>query len=187
MSYSQGLSATAVSVGRFVVYYYRFAPTNIDRTWDIGIVISIAEPAVHVITACAPATKGLIRMFFPSFNSDYATYEESYTPYTPSESKCGSRTTGSKPRPSMGFNFGLSTKGAEEGQETVVTEEEHNSAKGENFYGMKPLGSVDSREQGGHDDYERSTESASKVATEHGKDDGHIIEVEPKHTFGYAR
>lgn len=61
--------ATGVSVGRFVVYYYRFAPTMKDRTWNIGIAISIAEPAVHIMTACAPATKCLFRYLFPYWGS----------------------------------------------------------------------------------------------------------------------
>ena len=179
-------SATGVSVGRFIVYYYRFAPTNVDRTWDIGLVISIAEPAVHVITACAPATKGLFRMLFPSFNSDYPTYEEGYARYTP---KFGSRTTPSQPRPSMGFNFGLSTKGGEEGQDVVVTERERSSPRGEDVYGMRPLGSVDSREHIGHDDYEPSTHEAraSKANTEYSRGDSDIIEAEPKHVLGFAK
>lgn len=173
-------------MGRFIVYYYRFAPTNIDRTWDIGIVISIAEPAVHVITACAPATKGLFRILFPSFNSDYPTYEEHYGP--PS-SKYGSRTAASKKRASMAFDFGLSKKGTEEGQDVVITEREHNSTRGEDLYGMKPLGSIDSREDVGHDGYERGTPDAraSKANTEYSKGDSDIIEAEPQHVLGHAK
>ncbi|KAJ4349167.1 hypothetical protein N0V95_004809 [Ascochyta clinopodiicola] len=185
---SMGWIATGVSVGRFIVYYYRFAPTNLDRTWDIGIVISIAEPAVHVITACAPATKGLFRILFPSFNSDYPTYDESYTPYTPSTSKLGSRTPGSKRKSSMRFNFGLSTKGAEEGQDIVITERPPNSPRADDVYGMKPLGSIDSREEIGKHDYERSTDvSASKTNTDYSMSDADIIEERPKHSPGYAR
>ncbi|EOA83999.1 uncharacterized protein SETTUDRAFT_66479, partial [Exserohilum turcica Et28A] len=67
---SLGWIATGVSVGRFIVYYYRFAPSNKDRTWDIGIAISIAEPAVHIMTACAPATKCLFRYWFPQYGTD---------------------------------------------------------------------------------------------------------------------
>ena len=177
-----------MSVGRFIVYYYRFAPTNLDRTWDIGVVISIAEPAVHIITACAPATKGLFRMLFPSWKSEYGTYGDSYVPYTPSNTKqLGSRTTTSKPRPSMGFNFGLSSK-TEEGQDVVITEREH-SSRDEDVYGMKPLGSVDSREQIGHDDYETSTHDAraSKANTEYSKEDSDIIEASPRHVLGHAK
>jgi structural maintenance of chromosome 2 len=66
---SLGWLATGVSVGRFIVYYYRFAPTMKDRTWNIGIAISIAEPAVHIMTACAPATKCLFRYLFPQYNT----------------------------------------------------------------------------------------------------------------------
>ncbi len=194
-------SATGVSVGRLIVYYYRIAPTNVDRTWDIGIVISIAEPAVHVITACAPATKGLFRILFPSFNSDYATYDERYAPYTASSSKgpcpqtaplpkttSGSHTTSSKTRSSMGFNFGLSSKDVEEGQDVIITERSH-SPRGQDVYGMKKLGSVDSREEyGHHDDYESSTnEARARANIEYSKGDGDIVEPRPKHIFGLAR
>lgn len=175
-------SATGVSVGRFIVYYYRFAPTNLDRTWDIGIVISIVEPAVHVITACAPATKGLFRMLFPSFNSEYPTYDESYVPYTPSNSKLASRTTASKQRASMGFNFGLSTKGTEEGQDVIITERERSNPRGEDVYGMRPLGSVDSRERIGQDDYEPTHEAGtSNDNTVYMTGDSDIAEADPKH------
>ncbi|RAR13710.1 condensin subunit [Stemphylium lycopersici] len=47
---SLGWIATGVSVGRFIVYYYRFAPTNTDP--------------------CAPATKCLFRYLFPQYGSD---------------------------------------------------------------------------------------------------------------------
>lgn len=70
---SLGWIATGVSVGRFIVYFYRFAPTNKDRTWDIGIAISIAEPAVHIMTACAPATKCLFRHLFPQYGTNRKT------------------------------------------------------------------------------------------------------------------
>jgi hypothetical protein len=179
-----------VSVGRFIVYYYRFAPTNLDRTWDIGVVISIAEPAVHVITACAPATKGLFRMLFPSFDSDYdyGTYDDSYVPYTPSNTKqLPSRTTASKQRSSTGgFNFGLSSKGVEEGHDIVITERPQPSPRGDDVYGMKPLGSVDSRENIGRDDYEPTrTARASKTNTEYSKGESDLVEAEPIHVLGY--
>ncbi|KAG9206916.1 hypothetical protein G6514_000206 [Epicoccum nigrum] len=182
---SLGWISTGVSVGRFIVYYYRFAPTNTDRTWDIGVVISIAEPAVHIITACAPATKGLIRMLFPSFGTEY---DERYPTYPPG-SKSGSRAPVSKPRPSETFNFGLSTKGLEEDQDVVVTERERASPRGEDVYGMRPLGSLDSREGIDHDDFELSTHenTASKPNTSYSKGDIDAIEAEPKHLLGSAR
>ncbi|KAF1932851.1 uncharacterized protein M421DRAFT_1434 [Didymella exigua CBS 183.55] len=187
---SLGWIATGVSVGRFIVYYYRFAPTNLDRTWNIGLVISVAEPAVHIITACAPATKGLFRMLFPSFNSDYGTYSDSYVPYTPSNTKqFASRTTASKQRPSIGgFNFGLSSKGIEEGQDTVIAERPQPSPRGDDVYGMKPLGSVDSRENIGHGDYEPAHEARpDRANTKDSKGDNSYVEVEPTHVLGHAK
>lgn len=187
---SQVVSATGVSVGRFIVYYYRFAPTNVDRTWDIGIVISIAEPAVHVITACAPATKGLFRMLFPSFNSDYGSYGDSYVPYTPSNTKnLGSRSAASKQRTSTGgFNFGLSSKSVEDGHDIVITERPQPSPRGEDVYGMKPLGSVDSRENIGHGGFEPSHQASdSKADTEYSKGDGGLPKAEPIHVLEHAK
>ena len=61
--------ATAVSVGRFIVYYYRFSPENTDKSYGIGFTISIVEPAVGIIAACAPAMKCLFR-----FTDDPTTY-----------------------------------------------------------------------------------------------------------------
>lgn len=100
-------SATAVSVGRFIVYFYRFAPTNTDRTWDIGIGISLAEPAIHIMTACAPATKCLFRSLFPWFarSRTPAYYADQKTSQrTPRMSKFGSRGSRSK---FGSFSFGL--------------------------------------------------------------------------------
>jgi hypothetical protein len=183
-------SATGVSVGRFIVYYYRFAPTNLDRTWDIGVVISIAEPAVHVVTACAPATKGLFRMLFPSFDSDYGTYGESYAPHAPTNTKqFGSRTAASNQRPSTGgFNFGLSSKSGEDGHDIVITERPQPSPRGEDVYGMKPLGSVDSRENIVYDDYEPTrTARSSRANTAHSKVESEFVEAEPIHVLEHAK
>ncbi|RMZ73526.1 putative chromosome segregation cut14 [Pyrenophora seminiperda CCB06] len=97
---SLGWVATGVSVGRFIVYYYRFAPTNTDRTYNIGIAISIVEPAVHIMTACAPATKCLFRYLFPQYGTGRFTsyYEERTAATNKFHSRGGSR----------GFNFRLS-------------------------------------------------------------------------------
>jgi hypothetical protein len=157
---SLGWIATAVSVGRFIVYYYRFAPTNTDRTWNIGLAISIAEPAVHIMTACAPATKCLLRYMFPYFaRSRNTTYYEN---------RAGT-TQKSAPRRSFQFGFGES-RGIEEigmtgreGKETVPKEED--------MHGMKALSTVYSRE-------------SMKANSE---DKASMIEAEPKHCLGYAK
>lgn len=88
----------------------------------------------------------------------------------------------------MGFNFGLSNKSAEEGQDVVVTEREH-SPRGDYVYGMKPLGSVDSREQIAHGDYETSTHGAraSKANTEYSEEDSDIIEASLRHVLGHTK
>lgn len=88
----------------------------------------------------------------------------------------------------MGFNFGLSSKSTEDGQDVVITERERSSPRGDDVYGMKPLGSVDSRERIGHDEYKESGDAGTnKAHTEHSRDDSDIIETEPKHMLAYAR
>lgn len=129
-------------------------------------------------------------MLFPSFGTEYPTYDERYAPYAPSNTKLESRTTASKQRPSMGFNFGLSTKGGEEGEDVVVvSERERSSPRGERVYGMKPLGSVDSREDVGQEDYEPSSNDTgvSKPNTSYSRGDSDVIAAEPKHILGHPR
>lgn len=65
-------SATAISVARFVIYYYRWQPGNDDRNYDIGFVISIAEPNVMMWAACAPALKRLATRMVPRLLTTYA-------------------------------------------------------------------------------------------------------------------
>jgi hypothetical protein len=166
-------------VGRFIVYYYRFAPSNTDRTWDIGVVISIAEPAIHIVTACAPATKSLFRMLFPSFDSMYrnTAYEDHYIP---SKSKLGSHADAPCQR-TPALSFGLSRGADEEG--TMVTSERRASlANEEDAFGMKALANVDSRDQiiGSH------ASRSGRANTMHSKSESDVLEAEPKHIFGQA-
>lgn len=129
-------------------------------------------------------------MLFPSFNSDYGTYDESYVPYVPTNTKqFGSRTTASKQQSSTGgFNFGLSSKTVEEAHDVVITERPQPSPRGENVYGMKPLGSIDSRENIDRDDYEPTrTARASRANTGHSKGESEFVEAEPIHVLGQAK
>ena len=123
-------------------------------------------------------------MLFPYFSEDY---DERYPTYPPG-SNSGSRAPVSKPRPSGAFNFGLSTKGLEEEQDVVITERGRASPRGEDVYGMRPLGSLDSREGIDHAVYEPSTHenTASKPNTIYSKENIDIIEAEPKHILGSA-
>jgi hypothetical protein len=155
--------ATGVSVGRFIIYYYRFAPNNKDRTWDIGIAISIAEPAVHIMTACAPATKCLFRYLFPYFARSHNTtyYEDRVT------------TAKSQPRAPRG-KFNRFSFGFEPSKDDVATEEIGMAPKKkeEAVYGMNRLSTMDSREslRGGGEDSKSS-----------------MVEAEPQHCLGHAK
>lgn len=97
-------SATAISVGRFVVYYYRWQPDNEDRNYGIGFVISMAESNVAMWAACAPALKRLLRHLMPRCFTSYATgdYETTGGNWTPSNARVTpltktSKTTSSNP------------------------------------------------------------------------------------------
>lgn len=137
---SLGWIATGVSVGRFIVYYYRFAPTNTDRTWDIGIGISVAEPSAHIMTACAPATKCLFRYLFPSFAGERTPvyYENRRTAtQTPHMSKFGSKTS----RGTTNFQFGFSRDMEED---TVL--EDRDTMQKDGVFSMSRLESNSSHE-----------------------------------------
>ena len=87
----------------------------------------------------------------------------------------------------MGFNFGLSSKSTDNRQDVMITERERSSPRGDDVYGMKPLGSVDSRERIGLDEYEKSGDArANKAPREYSKDDSDIVGAEPKHMLAYA-
>jgi hypothetical protein len=120
-------SATIVSVVRLVVYFFRYEP-GVDRMWNIGVVTSIVEPSVGIIAACAPALRRLFTYMLPRYFSEDRT---SYPTHTQTEPK-------SRRQHSLaGFQFSMG-KDEEEGRLETPREEQ--------VYGMRPLGSVDSRE-----------------------------------------
>jgi hypothetical protein len=159
---SLGWVATAVSVGRFIIYYYRFAPTNTDRTWDIGLAISIAEPSVHIMTACAPATKCLFRYLFPYF----ARSRKTTTYY---EERTGTQKSAATHAPRRSFHFGFSNDAANE----TGAEEISMAKKEEGAYGMKELNTVYSRES-----IKDGSENRLSIVD---------VEAEPKHCLGQAK
>jgi structural maintenance of chromosome 2 len=174
---SLGWIATGVSVGRFIVYYYRFAPTNKDRTWDIGIGISIAEPAVHIMTACAPATKCLFRYLFPQYGTNRNT--SYYEDRTADTNRHNTKVFGN-------FHFGLSNNPDDE-----ITMEGIGGAprtaplppvKDESEYGLKAVGSFESKEYVAKGIGRKK--SCSKTACTEASEP---VEVEPKHCLGQAR
>ena len=182
---SLGWVATGVSVGRFIVYYYRIAPSNTDRTWNIGIAISIAEPAVHIMTACAPATKCLFRYLFPSFAQTPDYYENRTS--TQRTGKVGSRAS----KTLGNFHFGLSNNGEEDNAVEMGAgmRNSRGDVKSESVYDLKP---VDSREgvHGIGEDrpslevLEPSRTSCSKTGY---TDTSEPVAAEPKHCLGQAK
>jgi hypothetical protein len=155
-------SATIASVGRLIVYYIRYEPGT-DRTWNIGVVTSIIEPSVGIIAACAPALRRLLTYMLPRYFSDNQT---TYPTQTQTEPKSRQR--------SIGFQFS-SSKDCEEGR--------MGSPREEQVYGMRPLGSVDSRE---HIDSMPGTvpNRTRSVKTGMSEPLSEAFEPEPEHIFG---
>jgi hypothetical protein len=120
------LSATVVSVARFIIYYYRFEPTR-DRTWDIGIVVSIVEPSVGIIAACAPAMRSIASHLFPEYFSDDTS---SYPTQTHSNK--------SPRRQSLSYHFGMNEENNPAQADALEREEA--------MYGLRPIGDMDSCE-----------------------------------------
>lgn len=132
-----------------------------DRTWDIGLSISIAEPAVHIMTACAPATKCLFRYLFPYFARSRTRTNTTYYE---------DRTNGSRgPRRAFNrfsFGFGAEGKDGEQGIEEIGMADK----KAED--GRKRRSSLDSRE-------------SVREVVEDGKSS--MVEAEPQHCLGHAK
>jgi structural maintenance of chromosome 2 len=180
---SMGWVATGASVGRFIVYYYRFAPSNTDRTWNIGIAISIAEPAVHIMTACAPATKCLFRYLFPRYATDSDT---SYYGDGAATAEQASRFRSRGSRALEKFNFGPLDEGEDIAMElggaprTLPLDME-----GESVYDLKAIESFQSSNRT-EDMAELASRrmSCSKTARTEASEP---FEAEPKHCLGLAR
>ena len=145
-----------MSVARFVIYYYRF--TSADKTYDIGLVVSIVEPSVGIIAACAPAMKLLFKFLAPRLFTTDDSYPQQTSPIK------------SQPRQSLSYHFGMNKEMDGERLEGFERDEE--------MYGMRPLRSVDSREHfaalsGDGPRRTRSTKTGSSVA----------VEAVPKHVL----
>lgn len=183
---SLGWVATGVSVGRFIVYYYRFAPSMKDRTWNIGIAISIAEPAVHIMTACAPATKCLFRYLFPAWGTERSTgyYEDrntvTHTGQASNSTKRGSRGFSS-------FRFGLQEQEDELGASEMVDETRNNGRNYQNdsAYDLKAMESIDPIDR--HDDMAEHAPARSSCSKTAYTEASEPLEAEPKHCLGEAR
>ncbi|KAL5119217.1 hypothetical protein ACEQ8H_002928 [Pleosporales sp. CAS-2024a] len=159
--------ATGVSVGRFIVYYYRIAPTNMDRTWDIGVSISIAEPAVHIMTACAPATNRLFHYLSPYFARSHPT-----THYQDAIETIQS-TTDPRPPNNHRFSLGLRRSDDHKHLEDALDHAHGSSQKhaAAHTFGMKTLTAVDSRD-------ELVEDKSSSI---------HVVETEPQHCLAHAK
>ena len=65
--FSLGWIVTIVGVTRIVLYYYRFQPDNIDRSYSVSFTISGMEANVAIAAACGPSLKALFTHYVPHF------------------------------------------------------------------------------------------------------------------------
>jgi structural maintenance of chromosome 2 len=176
------------------VYYYRFAPGNTDRSWDIGLVISIAEPAVHIMTACAPATKCLFRYLFPWFGRTVtpAYYDEHTSGQPiPHRSRHGSKSS----RATLGgfkFNLpGLKRRSDVEEIDMTGRTPKFSIQKDDNVHTMKRVESVSSmgtRMESHVEEKSMEAEARRNSCTYTTTTSlGDTVEAIPKHCLGHPR
>lgn len=81
---SLGWIVTVVGIIRIVLYYYRFQPDNIDRSYSVAYTISIMEANVAIMASCGPALKALFTRFVPQmFGTRTATETQGNVHYWP--------------------------------------------------------------------------------------------------------
>jgi hypothetical protein len=81
---SLGWIVTVVGITRIVLYYYRFQPDNIDRSYSVAYTISIMEANVAIMASCGPALKALFTRYVSQmFGSRNATETRGNVHYCP--------------------------------------------------------------------------------------------------------
>ncbi len=191
--------AVSASVGRLVVYYLRWTCPTTDVTWNIGIVILVAEPCVHIMVACAPAMTCLFR---PSFGS---TVVERTSAYCEAETPLPKiKTTKLASKTSIGtlnFNFGLSEKDITDSLviKSGTENGEADSRQGKREEDLQPLASRSTRAYiGGHTGAPRkkkrksmeapksSRTSCSRTAHDMSEIDEDESQAEPEHFLAHG-
>ena len=62
---SLGWIVTIVGITRIILYWYRFQPDNIDRSYSLTFTVSGCEANLAIMAACGPALKALFTRFVP--------------------------------------------------------------------------------------------------------------------------
>lgn len=154
-------------MGRFIVYYYRFAPSQKDKPWDIGVVISIVEPSVAIIAACAPAMKCLFRHLMPRY------FSEDGSSYQTQEGRTKPKSAHSR---SLSLRYHMGKETGDDRGKAMGREEE--------VYGMRPLASVDST-----DEFVNTALSGHGPTRTRSMKTGYSasVEAEPKHFLNHEK
>ncbi|KAI6882361.1 hypothetical protein KC360_g5871 [Hortaea werneckii] len=68
---SLGWIVVLIGIIRIVLYYYRFQPDNVDRSYSLSYTISGAEVNIAIIASCGPALRAFSKLYIPDFFQTY--------------------------------------------------------------------------------------------------------------------
>lgn len=112
-----------IGVVRIALYYYRFRPDNIDRSYSVTYTLSGIEVNVAIIAACGPAFKALCTQYGLKILGSSSPTRPSKYPYGSAE--------GTARRPEL--------QGYSRQRDQAVAKSYHSDAQ----YGLKDLGTID--------------------------------------------
>lgn len=102
------ISVVIIGCIRLALYYYRFRPDNIDRSYSVTITTSGMEVNIALIACCGPALKALSHRYFPGlFGSQSGGTHRNTVYYDPE----GYNRSGGKGNTSYRHREHLSSKG----------------------------------------------------------------------------
>jgi len=87
---SLGWIVTIIGILRIVLYYYRFKPDNIDRSYSVTFTTSAIEVNIAIIASCGPALKALSTRFIPNLFGSQSASRRTGTVYYTSDGFGGS-------------------------------------------------------------------------------------------------
>ncbi|KAI6822148.1 hypothetical protein KC340_g10089 [Hortaea werneckii] len=68
---SLGWIVVMIGITRIALYYYRFQPDNVDRSYSLSYTISGAEVNIAIIASCGPALRAFAKLYIPDYPQKY--------------------------------------------------------------------------------------------------------------------
>jgi len=134
---------TAIGVVRLILYYYRFQPDNIDRSYSVSYTVSGMEVNIAIVAACGPAIKALCTRYGVLFlSSRPATRPSAYAYYSPDDTARQRHNMSDKASRSDA-QYGLRDLGTKvhdgdgDSQEAIVSRESNGTRKSEFDFGFE--------------------------------------------------